>query len=597
MTIRLKGHSAAKQQQPLTSGNRRDNERGDMAVIVAVIAVMLLILIPIAAYSATTNQLPLTRGNQDYQSALAAAESGVSDFIDHLQQNNGAITLQNDPAIGGWVNVPNTNEYYTYTPSTAACAPSCTLTSTGLVISGGHTTFRTVEIKATPASFLDYSLFYSNMLLGPSVLNAMAAQNGTTLAQIMEDCNYLYSQPNDNVITPTIENDVDTATNDLVTNGPEMAFCNPYIDTINNISNSSNLRGTTIGSNDIFYFNSNNLGNLNSYYYSTSSPCGSTGTYYWNVQNNGGGSCGTSTNPTYGPFPILPAGSFQLPTSISTAVPSIPIAGESPSGCYYTGPTQITFNYNATTMTVFSPESSTGNSNCATGTIPIPTNGVIYVTGNTDTVQARDCPGGNTVTIPSAPGSTATPGSYCTGEGTAIVNGSVEGNVTVGADNNIVVNGWLQYQNCTSGSDHLGLVAENSVLMANNSSWAGQTTLNPCNSINGVTVSNKEALVMAAVMAITGSFSLQNLYTSCQPNPSPFSQIIIWGTIASNYAGLDGIPSGISCLGGNPMKTNYDSSLKKDPLIYFPSGKGAQLIAKNFREIVPPSITSLPALP
>ena len=597
MTIRLKGHSAAKQQQPLTSGNRRDNERGDMAVIVAVIAVMLLILIPIAAYSATTNQLPLTRGNQDYQSALAAAESGVSDFIDHLQQNNGAITLQNDPAIGGWVNVPNTNEYYTYTPSTPACAPSCTLTSTGLVISGGHTTFRTVEINATPASFLDYSLFYSNMLLGPSVLNAMAAQNGTTLAQIMEDCNYLYSQPNDNVITPTIENDVDTATNDLVTNGPEMAFCNPYIDTINNISNSSNLRGTTIGSNDIFYFNSNNLGNLNSYYYSTSSPCGSTGTYYWNVQNNGGGSCGTSTNPTYGPFPILPAGSFQLPTSISTAVPSIPIAGESPSGCYYTGPTQITFNYNATTMTVFSPESSTGNSNCATGTIPIPTNGVIYVTGNTDTVQARDCPGGNTVTIPSAPGSTATPGSYCTGEGTAIVNGSVEGNVTVGADNNIVVNGWLQYQNCTSGSDHLGLVAENSVLMANNSSWAGQTTLNPCNSINGVTVSNKEALVMAAVMAITGSFSLQNLYTSCQPNPSPFSQIIIWGTIASNYAGLDGIPSGISCLGGNPMKTNYDSSLKKDPLIYFPSGKGAQLIAKNFREIVPPSITSLPALP
>ena len=61
----------------------RHDEAG-IAMIVAIMVVMLLTLIPLAIFTQAVQQLPLARHDQDHESALAAAEAGVDDYLNRL---------------------------------------------------------------------------------------------------------------------------------------------------------------------------------------------------------------------------------------------------------------------------------------------------------------------------------------------------------------------------------------------------------------------------------------------------------------------------------------------------------------------------------
>jgi hypothetical protein len=207
-------------------------------------------------------------------------------------------------------------------------------------------------------------------------------------------------------------------------------------------------------------------------------------------------------------------------------------------GCYYEGPTTITFVGNQ--MTVLSKgtsssgaldslNNSTDTSVCPTdGTTeePLPANGVIFVqqggTGNATTNPANPFDGITTSTTTTSHGhpstifttiDSQTSAGGCTGcyygqtanaetEGDAFVSGSVSGHVTVGSSQNIIIDGPLTYADCTGNwvgtpsqsncpynsftsstltNDTLGLIAyqyvEVNMPVANSGGFGGGTTV------------------------------------------------------------------------------------------------------------------------
>src|SRR5579871_3873750 len=87
----------------------RPDEAG-IAMILAITVVMLMTLIPLAIYSQAVQQLPLARHDQDHESALAAAEAGVDDYMNHLAQNQNYWTYSSsnlppdgNQAFNAWV--------------------------------------------------------------------------------------------------------------------------------------------------------------------------------------------------------------------------------------------------------------------------------------------------------------------------------------------------------------------------------------------------------------------------------------------------------------------------------------------------------------
>ena len=72
---------------PPPCANRVRDEAG-IAMIIVITVVMLLTLIPLAIFTQAVQQLPLARHDQDHESALHAAEAGVDDYLNRLNQNS-----------------------------------------------------------------------------------------------------------------------------------------------------------------------------------------------------------------------------------------------------------------------------------------------------------------------------------------------------------------------------------------------------------------------------------------------------------------------------------------------------------------------------
>ena len=150
------------------------------------------------------------------------------------------------------------------------------------------------------------------------------------------------------------------------------------------------------------------------------------------------------------------------------------------NGCVYQGPTTITLNGSANTMTVNSPGTPSGKPagapgsslsndplNAAAnttnvcvpsswpGTVAVPANGVVYVEGclrrsyvtTSGSRPVTKC-NGQTYNPLSAAGETGTGGDTT---GDAIVQGSVNSPMTIGSANNIVIDGNICYTDDVSG--------------------------------------------------------------------------------------------------------------------------------------------------
>src|ERR1700689_2608702 len=81
---------------------RAIRDEAGIAMIVVMAVVMILTFTTIAIFTQAIQQLPLARHDQDHESALAAAEAGVDDYLNHLNQNSNYWTYNasNPPPDG-----------------------------------------------------------------------------------------------------------------------------------------------------------------------------------------------------------------------------------------------------------------------------------------------------------------------------------------------------------------------------------------------------------------------------------------------------------------------------------------------------------------
>ncbi len=242
-------------------------------------------------------------------------------------------------------------------------------------------------------------------------------------------------------------------------------------------------------------------------------------------------------------------------------------------GCVYQGPTTITLNGTANTMTVNSPGTPSGKPTGAPGTstsndplnaaantanvcvpsawpgtVAIPANGVVYVEGcQTTPVNYVTTSGGTTkcnnqtYNPLSAAGETGS-GSDTTGD--AIVQGTVNSPMTIGSANNIVIDGNICYWDDVSGgtcagvpsapsTDVLGLVADNYVEI--NHPVSGGNNASTCSSTLGAgtpTCDLSNPYIDAVILALNHSFIVNNYNTG-----STLGTLNIFGTIDQDWRG------------------------------------------------------------
>ena len=274
----------------------------------------------------------------------------------------------------------------------------------------------------------------------------------------------------------------------------------------------------------------------------------------------------------------------------------------STNGCVYQGPTTITVNGSANTMTVNSPGTPSGKPTGAPGTsvsndplnaaanttnvcvpaswpgtVAIPANGVVYVEGcQTTPVNYVTTSGGTTYcngqnyTPLSAAGETGSTGDTV---GDAIVQGNVNSPMTIGSDNNIIIDGTICYTDnvvggqCTAtptwpSTDVLGLVADNYVEINHpvvSDGHGGYNNASTCSATLGAgtpTCDLSSPYVDAVILALNHSFLVNN-YTS----GNPLGTLNMFGTIDENWRGPVGTFSGSSISTGYAKNYVYDPRL------------------------------------
>jgi hypothetical protein len=240
-------------------------------------------------------------------------------------------------------------------------------------------------------------------------------------------------------------------------------------------------------------------------------------------------------------------------------------------GCVYTGATRIVFT--ETSMRVLSPNSTTVNrpecltvANRATEQVISPIPPVTYVRSSTTT----SCTGvGYPITNESKLG--AVPDHDCR-RGHAYVRGVLQGNTTVGTDNDIVIAGNLTYRNGTAGSDILGLVANTNVWVYHPVRDTGSTTCTPqphCRGANLLSATDAVHDIQAAILSVRHSFLVQ----SWDYGPlvgSSSRKLNVTGSISQKFRG----PVGHGAVPSGYLKNYvYDSRLNTIPPPFFTQPK------------------------
>ncbi|MCZ7530914.1 MAG: hypothetical protein M5U31_11575 [Acidimicrobiia bacterium] len=146
-----------------------DDERG-IALVTVVLTTLILSLVATAAVGYGIGSQNLSRRDQDWNAALAAAEAGIDDYLLRLNQNNNywlTTDPENDAMNGGWAQIPGGSAeaefQYEADGSGVASSGTVALTSTGRV----RGVERTVEATLRKRSFLDYLYFTDFETLDP----------------------------------------------------------------------------------------------------------------------------------------------------------------------------------------------------------------------------------------------------------------------------------------------------------------------------------------------------------------------------------------------------------------------------------------------
>ncbi|MGH9017374.1 MAG: hypothetical protein ACRDY1_06475 [Acidimicrobiales bacterium] len=144
-------------------------EEAGQALLFVLMASALLISIPLAIATTTANQLPETTRNLNWDAAYEAAQAGLNDYLQDLD-NNQSYTIYNksnepspvNAAFTGWVQASTTPpEYYSYTPIVVPATGLVSLEVSGKAGNGTGQVVRTFDYTVRPATSLD-DIYWSN---------------------------------------------------------------------------------------------------------------------------------------------------------------------------------------------------------------------------------------------------------------------------------------------------------------------------------------------------------------------------------------------------------------------------------------------------
>jgi hypothetical protein len=536
-----------------TRADGSHDERG-LAMIIAITVVVLVTIIALALVQGAASQLPLARHDQDHESALAAAEAGVDDYLNRLAQNSNYWTysatnppIPANPAFTGWVKVsgPSAKGFcyrYKADSSKTAATGIVYLTSSGKRVKNSalgcnsNGVIRTVSLGLRRQGFLDYLWLTDYEITDPALSGSNASSctfhawewnSGSSKygPSNLANCQVVYWSSLSVLNGPVHSNDGLYVCGGPAFNGDTDTYYNSA--TSNNAFQSKQFAGPGAVLNPL--------------------ACANAPVYARN---------GDPASGAILPFP--PA---------NTAIKSQADGNLGGAGCLYTGPTTITL-LSSGKMNVVSSKTIQTNAGCAPGSnLNLPSNGVIYV---------QNVPAAN-----SDPNHSSCSGSACYGD--VNISGTLKGQLTIASEDDIVITGNVKYSSYPGGSDVLGLVADNDVAVAHAS---------------GANIAD-DLTIDAAIMSLNHSFYVQNWSTggnnACSgAHPCAVAgahSLNINGVITQKFRGpvgtFNGSTSPPTLTSGYNKNYAYDTRLKYLSPPYFLSPTQSAWIRISYAELQP----------
>lgn len=532
------------------SGRHNADERG-----AAIIIVLLLGLIGIALVSAmmvfASTSTPLARNDQDWNGALAAAESGIDDYLYRLSKDSSYWQKATDPtnpaltATGTGDQVPGgdteSTYRYTRTPPNVTLNGTIKLTVTGMV----RKSKRTLEATLRRDGFLDYLYFSKYETVDPDSYSTTGTPSKAWAdANCKDKYYYAVGNPGDpGYIAPRVTSgspscsEIRWVTGDTL-NGP--------------LHTNDALR---IDGNPIF---TKKVTTSWAKVLTSGSP------YRW-IQHDS-----TPSNPQFNGTEnqAFPSSSLEKDNPIIATRLDPPadnselLTDAAADGCVYVGPTWIKLKSTAAgvaTWDVVSPGTTSPMAGCGGGTTtaqtnvvgPADFNGVIYVKNSLAACTYPAHPNSGYAYPTGLPVPIKETGSLTTARaidvttygctsGDAFVEGTLNGQLTIGAQNNIAIVKDIVYADLTSASDDvLGLITNNYIellhpVRCTNCPVSGSTAKTYANIAGYWSSANPQ--IYAAMLSTKHSFRVQQWDKGAQPGSS--SHLLnIKGAIAQIYRG------------------------------------------------------------
>jgi Tfp pilus assembly protein PilX len=488
--------------------------QGGFTMIAVLGAILIVTMLVTAALAATNGDQKLIQLDMQQKRAYAAAQAGIADYTYHLNNDNGywarctsvpspnAVNLQGSTANRRAV--PGSTDGSAYAieliPATgqSACSSS---NPTGTMLESNGPNIGTFRIRSTgfsgnekqsiiatykQATFLDY-VYFTQLETSDPVTYGFTNPSSNLDAAYAQCTKFRRDgRPRTNSTTPSSICDTIVFVGGDHIDGPMHTnddFCINGSDTPSMGRNAADIVEVA------------------------ASPPG-----YHSASSSGNGCTGGATKPSPGTFatnaPVL------TPPATNTTLKAF--AGPSYT---YTGQTTITLS--GTSMSINGGAS-----------VPIPSDGVVYVQNGTGCTTSY------------SPFNTTYPAT--SGCGTAIVQGNYSGQLTIAAENDVLISGNL----IRSGSGLLGLVANNFVRIKH-----------PCTNGTNGTGSMTNPQVDAAILAIDHSFIVDNY--NCGAG---LGSLQVNGAIAQKFRGAVGTVGA----SGYIKDYNYDDRLRyQEPPHFF----------------------------
>jgi hypothetical protein len=467
--------------------------------------IMLALVVTTLSYGLSSQRV--ARRDQDWNAALSAAEAGLDDYVTRLNNdatytqwsNSANRTDPSNPAMNGtFVDLPGAaNEgtfRYTVDSSRYGVDGTMSLTATGRV----RNVDRSVKATLRRRAFLDYLYYTEYETKDPE---AYGSGDSLTPAQAQTYCaeRHYYDSP----APISACTDIQFGPNDVI-RGPL------HSNDAMRMAGGSRFQGEVTTSWP-------GTGNPLRLYIPT-----------------------TSSSPSFEAGSPKNAPPITMPPSNSALR-----ADATTGGCLFTGPTKVVVNANGT-MTVTSP--LTKSTRCFTGamgntarTMPLPANGVLHVqsvpTSPSDPTYwgTTSCPGtavnGGTFRHVLNQPITGDITDYGCRDGDLFIEGTLDGQMTASADNDVIITWDLIYEDGVTGDDLLGLVANGSVFIYHPVDGNGNNLSIPGRSSTRPRFTN--AKVDAAILTLNHSFTVQNYRRG-----APLGDLTIRGSIAQLYRGV-----------------------------------------------------------